>query len=98
MPRESANRVDVWIYPLEFFIVFKDKKQLYRANATVIKTRSCLHKTLKSFSNDESEKRKNAIGLDWQNNNFARASRFFCTLISIIIIIIIIFFCTLISF
>ena len=33
-----------------------------------------------SLSNDEgegNENRKNAIGWDWQNSNFARASRFF---------------------
>ena len=55
----------------------KNNKQFYRANARAVKTRTCLHKTLKSFSNDDSdgsENGKNAIGLDWQNNNFTRAS------------------------
>ena len=36
--------------------------------------------SLGSLSNDDgdgSEKGKKAMGLDWQNNNFARASRFF---------------------
>ena len=36
--------------------------------------------TLGSLSNDDgdgNENGKKAIGLDWQNNNFARASRFF---------------------
>ena len=28
---------------------------------------------------DGNENGKKAIGLDWQNNNFARASRFFCS-------------------
>ena len=54
----------------------KNNKQLYRSNATARKTR--LHKTLKSFSNDDSdgsENGKNAIGLVWQNNNFTRAPR-----------------------
>ena len=35
---------------------------------------------LGSLSNDDvdgNENGKKAIGLDWQNNNFARASRFF---------------------
>ena len=35
---------------------------------------------LGSFSNDDGDRNedgKKAIGLDWQNNNFARASRFF---------------------
>ena len=35
------------------------------------------------LSNDDGgsgkEKDKKAIALDWQNKNFARASRFFCT-------------------
>ena len=31
---------------------------------------------------DGNENGKKAIGLDWQNNNFARASRFFCTFLS----------------
>ena len=34
------------------------------------------------LSNDDGggeEKDKKAIALDWQNENFARASRFFCT-------------------
>ena len=53
----------------------KNNKQLYRANATARKTR--LHKTLKNFSNDGSENGKNAVGLDWQNNNFTQASRVF---------------------
>ena len=36
--------------------------------------------TVGSLSNDNddgTENGKKAIGLDWQNNNFARASRFF---------------------
>ena len=36
--------------------------------------------SLGSFSNDDgdgNENVKKAMGLDWQNNNFARASRFF---------------------
>ena len=40
---------------------------------------------LRSLINDDSEGNengKNAISLDWQNNNFARASRFFCTLLN----------------
>ena len=44
----------------------KNNKQLYRANATAIKTRTCLHKTLKNFSNEDSdgsENGKNTIGL-----------------------------------
>ena len=35
---------------------------------------------IRSLSNDDvdgNENGKKAIGLDWQNNNFARASRFF---------------------
>ena len=32
---------------------------------------------LSNDDDDGSEKGKKAIGLDWQNNNFARASRFF---------------------
>ena len=31
---------------------------------------------------DDNENGKKAIGLDWQNDNFARASRFFCTFLS----------------
>ena len=36
--------------------------------------------TIGSFRNDDGDGSENvtkAIGLDWQNNNFARASRFF---------------------
>ena len=33
--------------------------------------------TIGSLRNDGNEKGKKAIGLDWQNNNFARTSRFF---------------------
>ena len=44
--RLQQNRVEVSIYLLEFFIVFKVKnnKQLYRANATAIKTRTFLQR------------------------------------------------------
>ena len=38
-----------------------------------------------SLSNDEGDNNEHGnkpIGLDWQNNNFARVSRFFCTLLS----------------
>ena len=38
------------------------------------------HLAIGSLSNDDgdvNENGKKAIGLDWQNNNFARASRFF---------------------
>ena len=38
------------------------------------------HLTIGSLSNDDgdlNENGKKAIGLDWQNNNFARVSRFF---------------------
>ena len=38
-----------------------------------------------SLSNDEGDNNENGkkpIGLDWQNNNFARVSRFFCTLLN----------------
>ena len=41
---------------------------------------SCRHVIIGSLSNDDgdvNENGKKAIGLDWQNNNFARASRFF---------------------
>ena len=39
-----------------------------------------------SLSNDDGVGNKNgkkAIGLDWQNNNFARASRFFVDLFAV---------------
>ena len=35
--------------------------------------------SLRNDDGDVNENGKKAIGLDWQNNNFARASRFFCT-------------------
>ena len=38
-----------------------------------------------SLSNDEGDNNENGnkpIGLDWQNNNFALVSCFFCTLLS----------------
>ena len=42
---------------------------------------SCIHVIIGSLSNDDgdvNENGKKAIGFwDWQNNNFARASRFF---------------------
>ena len=41
---------------------------------------SSLSLYIRSLSNDDvdgNENSKKAIGLDWQNNNFARASRFF---------------------
>ena len=40
--------------------------------------RACLSSLIGSLSNDDvKENGNNAIGLDWKNNNFARASRFF---------------------
>ena len=42
--------------------------------------RRCFSSLLGSLRNDDgdgNENGKKAIGLDWQNNNFARASRFF---------------------
>ena len=40
---------------------------------------SCINygATLSNDDGDVNENGNNAIGLDWQNNNFARASRFF---------------------
>ena len=43
--------------------------------------------TLGSLSNDDgdgNENGKKAIGLDWQNNNFARASRFFVHFLAVV--------------
>ena len=46
--------------------------------------------TLASLSNDDGDgnengkKKKKAIGLDWQNNGFARASRFFAHLLAVV--------------
>ena len=38
-----------------------------------------------SLSNDDSnETGKKAIGLDWQNNNFARPSRFFVHFVAVV--------------
>ena len=40
-----------------------------------------------SLSNDDgdgNENGKKAIGLDWQNNNFARASRFFVYFLAVV--------------
>ena len=45
-----------------------------------VKPSKILDLSLGSLSNDDgdgNENGKKAIGLDWQNNNFARASRFF---------------------
>ena len=45
-----------------------------------VKTADWQGTTIESLSNDDSdgnENGKKAKGLDWQNNNFARASRFF---------------------
>ena len=42
---------------------------------------------LESLSNDDgdgNENGKKAIGLDWQNNNFARASRFFVHFLAVV--------------
>ena len=35
--------------------------------------------SLNNYDGDVNESGKKPVGLDWQNNNFARASRFFCT-------------------
>ena len=53
----------------------------------IMHVRGPVDATLASLSNDDSDgnengKKKKAIGLDWQNNGFARASRFFCTFLS----------------
>ena len=40
-----------------------------------------------SLSNDEGDNKENGnkpIGLDWQNNNFARASRFFVHFLAVV--------------
>ena len=40
-----------------------------------------------SLSNDEGDNNENGkkpIGLDWQNNNFARASRFFVHFLAVV--------------
>ena len=42
---------------------------------------------LRSLSNDDGDVKENgkkAIGLDWQNNNFARASRFFVHFLAVV--------------
>ena len=42
--------------------------------------------SLGSLSNDDGDVNENAnkaIGLDWQNNNFARASRFFVHVLAV---------------
>ena len=40
--------------------------------------------TLSNDDGDINENGKKAIGLDWQNNNFARASRFFVNFFAIV--------------
>ena len=39
---------------------------------------------ISNVDGDGNENGKKAIGLDWQNNNFARASRFFVHLLAVI--------------
>ena len=46
-----------------------------------------LKSTEGSLSNDDgdvNENSKKAVGLDWQNNNFARASRFFVLFFAVV--------------
>ena len=51
--------------------------------------RGTVDATLASLSNYDSDgnengKKKKAIGLDWQNNGFARASRFFVHFLAVV--------------
>ena len=58
-------------------IRFQEKKRSFH---TLLQLFPSIDASLGSLSNDEGAVNKNvtkATGLDWQNNNFARASRFF---------------------
>ena len=43
-----------------------------------------LREVKQNHEGDGNENSKEAIGLDWQNNNFARASRFFVLCLAVV--------------
>ena len=58
----------------------KSITKLYLGFSDEIKVAKIAINIIRSLSNDDgdgNENEKKAIGLDWQNNNFARASLFF---------------------
>ena len=72
-----------WIFKVLFFSYLATSLRIHLSNGPSLSGMwSRSFKTIGSLSNDDAngnENVKKAIGLDWQNNNFARASRFFCT-------------------
>ena len=63
-------------------IRFQEKKKEFPYPAAIVSINRCF-----SLSNDDGDVNKNvtkAIGLDWQNNNFTRASRFFVHFFSLL--------------
>ena len=66
------------MFPLAWFF----EVSLFTERSGKITLRSHGTGRIGSLGNDDvdiNEDGKNAISLDWQNNNFARTSRFFCT-------------------
>ena len=58
----------------------KSITKLYLRFSDEIKVATIAVNIIRSLGNDDGDGKKNgkkAIGLDWQNNNFARALRFF---------------------
>ena len=53
-------------------------------NATMVAKVLDNNKLISNVDGDGNENGKKAIGLDWQNNNFARASRFFVHFLAVI--------------
>ena len=65
------------------FLLFKSSVMLLSrsirdyTNSDTLISPVLAHVSLSKDDGDGNENGKKAIGLDWQNNNFARASRFF---------------------
>ena len=75
---KSCARFKIWLSKY----VFKKKKEEFPYTAAIVSINRCF-----SLSNDDGDVNKNvtkATGLDWQNNNFARASRFYVHFFSLL--------------
>ena len=73
----SCVRFKIWIWANKF----SRKKKEFPYTASIVSINRCF-----SLSNDEGAVNKNvtkATGLDWQNNNFARATRVFVSFFSL---------------
>ena len=76
----------MWISPKLFLeVVVKRKPDSWDVHAWLSQSKDCRIRSLRN--DDDNENGKKAISLDKQNNNFARATRFFVHFFVIVVVL-----------